>query len=91
MNMNTNPVKIQLLGHGLECVGSIHPEPEVSGTFASETVTGNDGREYAVFTVSDPADGAFPSLWAGTYRIDLVRLKNAHTGLNEQLDPNIFA
>ena len=91
MNMNTNPVTIHLLGHGLECVGSINPEPEVTGTFASATVTGNDGREYAVFTVSDPENGTFPSLWAGTYRIDLVRLKNAHKDLNGQLDPNIFA
>lgn len=90
MVLKTNPVKINLLGHGLERLGSIRPEPEVTGTFARETVTGNDGREYAVFTISDPVDGAFPSQWAGTYRIDLTRLKNAHLGVNGQYNPNIF-
>lgn len=85
---NTNPVKIPLLGHGLEIVGMMTPCPEVTGTFDRKPVTGKDGKEYAVFTVQD--NGETPSDWAGTYRINLQRLKNALTDVSGQLNPEIF-
>lgn len=71
--MKTTPVSIPLYGHGVETVGSIDHEPIVTGTFAEETVTGEDGKEYAVFTVAD----SYPvhsSIWAGTFRISVDRL-----------------
>lgn len=71
--MKTDSVSIHLYGHGLETVGSIDHEPVVSGTFAEETVTGEDGKEYGVFTVTDGYP-AYPSNWAGTYRISVERL-----------------
>ena len=74
MKLITTPVNIPLFGHGLECVGSISNEPHVTGTFAEDPVTGNDGQDYAVFTVSDPEDKSFPSAWAGVYRINTSRL-----------------
>ena len=95
--MKTTTVKIPLYGHGLENVGSLDHEPEVTGAFAAETVTGNDGIEYAVFTVSDPADGSYPSEWAGTYRIKVSRLKSALRAIPDGSDdpetycPDIFA
>lgn len=73
--MKTTPVSIPLNGHGVETVGNIDHEPIVKGTFAAETVTGADGKEYALFTI---ADEEVPSIWAGTYRIDVGRL----TGLD---------
>lgn len=89
--MKTATVKIPLFGHGLETVGSIDHEPVVSGAFAAETVTGNDGIEYAVFTVSDPADGSYPSEWAGTYRIRVSRLKSALRAIPDGSgDPEIY-
>lgn len=75
MRFKTDPVTIPLYGHGLECVGSIAHEPDVTGTFAADPVTGNDGTLFGVFTVPDPANGAdYPSLWAGTYRLSASRL-----------------
>lgn len=71
--MKTDPVTIHLYGHGLETVGSIDNEPMVTGTFAEDVVTGADGVKYAVFTVSDTFPAA-PSIWAGTYRINVDRL-----------------
>ena len=76
MTMKTNPVTMPLYGHGLETLGSIDHEPTVTGTFAADTVTGNDGKEYAVFTVGDNHPAA-PSVWAGTYRISVDRLEAA--------------
>lgn len=71
--MKTDTVKIPLYGHGLENVGSIHHEPYVNGAFEADTVTGDDGKEYALFTVADEYPAA-PSVWAGTYRISVDRL-----------------
>ena len=73
MAMKTSSVTIPLYGHGLETVGSIDHEPTVTGTFAADTVTGEDGNEYAVFTVGDGYP-ATPSIWAGAYRISVDRL-----------------
>ena len=92
--MKTSTVTIPLFGHGLECAGSMQLEPKVTGAFAAETVTGNDGIEYAVFTVSDPANGVYPSQWAGTYRISVNRLKSALRAISEHpetYNPDIFA
>lgn len=98
MTFKTSAVTIPLYGHGLECDGSIAHEPQVTGTFAADPVTGNDGTVFGVFTITDPsresvdsveaandeeavviADGItgfpYPSLWAGTYRINASRLK----------------
>lgn len=72
--MNTTPVTLPLYGHGLECVGSIDHEPTVTGSFAADTITGADGAEYALFTVAD-AYPAAPSIYAGTYRISVDRLR----------------
>lgn len=83
MKLKTTPVNIPLYGHGLECVGSISNEPHVTGTFAEDPVTGNDGASYGVFTVTDPADDSFPSSWAGVYRIRIDRLQAEA--------PNVFA
>ena len=71
--MKTSSVTIPLYGHGVETVGSIDHEPHVNGTFAADTVTGEDGKEYALFTVADEYPAA-PSIWAGTYRISVDRL-----------------
>ena len=76
MTMKTTPVTIPLYGHGLECDGGICVEPIVTGTFTADTVTGSDGKEYALFTLSDTAPVA-PSLWAGTYRLNVGRLAAA--------------
>lgn len=73
--MKTNPVSIPLYGHGVETVGNIDHEPHVKGTFAAATVTGEDGKEYALFTVADEYPAA-PSIWAGTYRISVERLRH---------------
>jgi len=78
-NMRTDRVTIPLYGHGVETVGSIDHEPLVNGTFAANTVTGEDGKEYALFTIADEYPAA-PSIWAGTYRISVSRLVGA--GLN---------
>ena len=75
MTFKTTPVTIPLYGHGLECSGNVAIEPQVSGAFAADPVTGNDGEVFGAFTVSDPEDKSFPSLWAGTYRISASRLK----------------
>lgn len=75
MKLKTEPITIFLYGHGLECVGNINPEPLVKGSFEADPIIGNDGNEYAVFTIADPQNGEYPSLWAGTYRINLSRLK----------------
>lgn len=87
MKFITTPVNIPLYGHALWCTSTMAHEPHVTGTFAEDPVTGNDGKTYAVFTVSDPAadetavtpDGEpalpFPSSWAGVYRIDVTRIK----------------
>lgn len=72
--MKTSSVSIHLYGHGVETVGNIDHEPLVTGTFAAETVTGEDGKEYALFTVADEYPAA-PSSWAGTYRISVERLE----------------
>jgi hypothetical protein len=74
--MNTNPVTLPLYGHGLECVGNIAHEPPVTGSFAEDTITGADGVEYALFTVADPYPAA-PSIYAGTYRLRVDRLRAA--------------
>lgn len=74
--MKTTPVSIPLYGHGVETVGNIDHEPIVNGTFAAETITGEDGNEYALFTVSDEYPAA-PSIWAGVYRISVERLAAA--------------
>ena len=95
--MKTATVTIPLFGHGLENVGSIQHEPDVTGAFTAETVTGNDGVEYAVFTVSDPVNGSYPSSWAGQYRISVSRLKSMlraipdGAGDPEIYNPDIFA
>ena len=95
--MKTSTVTIPLFGHGLESAGNMAHNPEVTGAFSADTVTGNDGIEYAVFTVSDPSGGSYPSEWAGEYRISVDRLK---TGLKSLPDgkedpvtyyPDIFA
>lgn len=92
--MKTNTVSIPLLGHGLETVGNLDHEPVVVGNFAAETVNGNDGKEYAVFTV---AEGNYPSEWVGTYRIWVSRLRAAlraipdGSGDPEVYNPDIFA
>ena len=83
MKFITSPVNIPLYGHGLEDVGSVSTEPHVTGTFAEDPVTGNDGKAYGVFTIADPENKAYPSLWAGTYRINADRLKAEA--------PNVFA
>ena len=76
MTFKTTPVTIPLYGHGLETVGSIDHEPIVTGTFAADPVTGNDGTIFGVFTVPDPTNGKdYPSQWAGTYRISAGRLQ----------------
>ena len=75
MTFKTDSVNIPLYGHGLECVGNIVHEPHVTGTFAADPVTGEDGNVYGVFTVQDSADKSYPSLWAGTYRINASRLR----------------
>ena len=95
--MKTSAVTIPLFGHGLESVGNLAHEPRVDGSFAADTVTGNDGAEYAVFTVTDPADGHYPSEWAGTYRISVSRLKAGLRAIPDGADdpevynPDIFA
>lgn len=95
--MKTSTVKIPLFGHGLESQGTIAHEPEVSGAFAADTVTGNDGIEYAVFTVTDPADGSYPSEWAGSYRISVSRLQAGIRAIPDGKDdavtyfPDVFA
>lgn len=71
--MKTTPVSIPLYGHGVETAGNIDHEPIVNGTFAADTVTGEDGNEYAIFTIADNYP-ASPSIWAGTYRISVDRL-----------------
>ena len=89
--MKTTTVTIPLYGHGLENIGTIYPEPEVTGAFSAETVIGNDGFEYAIFTVSDPANGAYPSEWAGQYRISVERLKSALRAIpNGENDPVVY-
>ena len=95
--MKTTTVTIPLLGHALENVGSMTNEPCVKGSFSADTVTGNDGTEYAVFTVTDPENGAYPSEWAGQYRISVDRLKTAFRSLPDGKDdpevysPDVFA
>ena len=74
--MKTDPITIPLFGHGLESVGNISNEPMVTGSFAADVVTGNDGKKYAVFTVADNYPGT-PSSWAGTYRISVDRIAAA--------------
>ena len=74
--MKTTPVTIPLYGHGVETLGSIDHEPHIKGTFAADTVTGEDGKEYALFTIADEYPDA-PSSWAGTYRISVERLAAA--------------
>ena len=92
--MKTNTVTIPLFGHGLESVGNLAHDPVVTGAFAADTVTGNDGVEYAVFTV---AEGNYPSEWVGTYRISVSRLKAGlraipdGTGDPVVYNPDIFA
>ena len=61
MTFKTTPVTIPLYGHGLETVGSIDHEPIVTGTFAADPVTGNDGTIFGVFTVPDPTNGKEPT------------------------------
>jgi hypothetical protein len=77
MKFITTPVTIPLMGHGLESCGNLAHNPRVKGTFAADPITGNDGKIYGVFTAIDPDDKAYPSEWAGTYRIDVDRLKCA--------------
>ena len=72
--LKTDSVKIHLLNHGLMCCGNIAHNPEVIGTFDEDPVTGNDGNEYAVFTIADSEDGSHPSGWAGTYRVSVSAL-----------------
>ena len=92
--MKTSTVTIPLFGHGLESVGNLAHNPVVTGAFAADTVTGNDGVEYAVFTV---AEGNYPSEWVGTYRISISRLKAGlrcipdGSGDPEIYNPDIFA
>ena len=95
--MKTSTVSIPLFGHGLESQGTIAHDPVVTGAFAADTVTGNDGKEYAVFTVTDPENGAYPSEWAGSYRIRIDRLQAGLRALPDGKDdavtysPDIFA
>ena len=90
--MKTSTVSLPLFGHGLESAGSLSADPVVSGAFAADTVTGNDGKEYAVFTVSDPADGSYPSEWAGSYRISVDRLTAALRTLPDgKADPVVYS
>lgn len=63
---------------------------KVPGTFAAETVRGNDGKDYAVFTVGDPENGSYPSSWAGTYRIDVIQLKSMLRGTDGCYHPDVF-
>lgn len=85
MKFKTSPVTIHLYGHGLECVGSIANEPKVSGTFAADPVTGNDGNIFGVFTVPDPTGAEYPSLWAGTYRVNADRLRVSGEDVFEEI------
>ena len=93
--MKTTTVTIPLFGHGLEVVGNLARDPRVTGNFSAETVIGNDGVEYAVFTVSE--NGIYPSEWAGTYRINIGRLKAGLRAIPDGVDdpeiydPDIFA
>lgn len=75
--MKTDAVTIPLYGHGLECSGTMAIEPIVTGTFDADTITGSDGKEYAIFTIPAPENKDFPDLWAGEYRIDVSRLASA--------------
>lgn len=92
--MKTSTVTIPLFGHGLEAVGSMEHEPCVTGAFSADTVTGNDGVEYAVFTV---AEGGYPSEWVGAYRISVDRLKAGLRSIPDGKDdpetyyPDVFA
>lgn len=92
--MKTTTVTIPLFGHGLEAVGNLAHEPRVTGAFAADTVTGNDGVEYAVFTV---AEGNYPSEWVGVYRINVERLKAGLRAIPDGVDdpavydPDVFA
>ena len=47
--------------------------PVLPGTFAADTVEA-DGKELAVFTVSESETNEYPAEWAGTFRIDMVVL-----------------
>lgn len=95
--MKTTTVTISLFGHGLEDVGNLAHDPRVTGNFAADTVQGNDGKEYALFTVIDPDDGRYPSEWAGTYRINVERLKVMLRAIPDGdddpvvYDPDVFA
>ena len=53
--------------------GSAGNSPELPGTFAADTVEA-DGKEFAVFTVSESETNEYPAEWAGTFRIDMVFL-----------------
>lgn len=52
--------------------------PEVSGTFAADTVetTGEPGNvnEFAVFTVAEPTGHEYPAAWVGTYRLPYEKI-----------------
>ena len=71
--ISTDKVRIPVYGHGLESQGNIAHEPHAVGTFAADPVTGNDGKEYGVFTVAEGDNN--PSNWVGVYRIDLSKLE----------------
>lgn len=92
--MKTSTVSIPLFGHGLEDVGNLAHDPVVTGAFAADTVTGNDGVEYAVFTV---AEGNYPSEWVGVYRIAVSRLQAGLRCIPDGADdpvvynPDVFA
>lgn len=77
--MKTENTSIDLFGHGLQFAGNVDIEPRVSGHFEAETVTGRDGREYALFVVPDEVEacGHFSGN-AGTYRVDCARLSPDH-------------
>ena len=70
--LNTTKMQIPLFGHGLNSAGLLTWEPNVLGVFEEDPVIGNDGREYAVFTVAD--EDKNQSQWAGVYRISVFRL-----------------
>lgn len=71
---NPDTIYLQTLwGHAF-CNFPQTENPKLPGKFAVDTVKVNKNgtvEEYAVFTVEEPKDGAFPAQWVGTYRIPL--------------------
>jgi len=85
MKFKTTPVTVPLYGHSLTAAGMLANTPKVTGTFAADPVTGNDGEVFGVFTVPDSETKAYPSYWAGTYRINVDSLKGGCPEVFESL------